>query len=32
VQPTRITEIAPAVLAHFAIAPPPYARRLAHAA
>jgi len=32
VQPTRITEIAPAVLAHFGVEPPPYARPLAHAA
>jgi len=31
-QPTRITEIVPAVLEHFGIAPPPYARPLAHAA
>jgi hypothetical protein len=31
-QPTRITEIAPAVLAHFGVAAPPYASRLAHVA
>ena len=30
--PVRITEIAPAVLEHFEIELPPYARRLAHAA
>ena len=30
--PTRITEIAPAVLAHFGVEPPPYARQLARAA
>jgi predicted AlkP superfamily pyrophosphatase or phosphodiesterase len=30
--PTRITEIAPAVLAHFGVEPPEYARVLAHAA
>jgi Type I phosphodiesterase / nucleotide pyrophosphatase len=30
--PTRITEIAPAVLEHFGVEPPPYARGLARAA
>jgi hypothetical protein len=30
--PSRITEIAPAVLAHFGVEPPPYQRALAHAA
>jgi hypothetical protein len=30
--PTRITEIAPAVLEHFGVEPPAYARFLAHAA
>jgi hypothetical protein len=30
--PTRITEIAPAVLSHFGVELPPYARSLAHAA
>jgi len=30
--PTRITEIAPAVLQHFGVEPPEYARPLAHAA
>jgi hypothetical protein len=30
--PTRITEVAPAVLAHFGVEPPPYARAFAHAA
>jgi hypothetical protein len=30
--PTRITEIAPAVLEHFGVEPPAYARPLAHAA
>jgi Type I phosphodiesterase / nucleotide pyrophosphatase len=30
--PARITEVAPAVLAHFGVEPPPYARALAHAA
>jgi type I phosphodiesterase/nucleotide pyrophosphatase len=28
--PTRITEVAPAVLAHFGVEPPPYARALSH--
>jgi hypothetical protein len=31
-EPARITEVAPAVLAHFGVEPPPYARALAHAA
>jgi hypothetical protein len=30
--PGSITEVAPAVLEHFGIAPPPYAASLAHAA
>jgi hypothetical protein len=30
--PTRITEIGPAVLEHFGVEPPEYARSLAHAA
>jgi len=30
--PSRITEVVPAVLAHFGVEPPPYARALAHAA
>jgi len=30
--PTRITEIAPAVLTHFGVEPPPYQRALAHVA
>lgn len=30
--PTRITEVAPAVLGHFGVEPPPYQRPLAHAA
>ena len=29
--PRRITDVAPAVLAHFGVEPPPYARTLAHA-
>ena len=29
-QPTRITEVAPAVLDHFGVAPPPSVRALAH--
>jgi hypothetical protein len=28
--PTRITEIAPVVLEHFGVAPPPSMRQLAH--
>ena len=31
-EPARITEVAPAVLAHFGVEPPPYARALVHAA
>ena len=31
-EPQSITEVAPAVLAHFGIAPPPYARQFARAA
>jgi predicted AlkP superfamily pyrophosphatase or phosphodiesterase len=30
--PVRITEVVPAVLAHFGVEPPPYARALSHAA
>jgi predicted AlkP superfamily pyrophosphatase or phosphodiesterase len=30
--PVRITDVAPAVLAHFGVEPPPYARTLAHVA
>jgi hypothetical protein len=30
--PARITEVAPAVLAHFGVEPPPYVQALVHAA